>query len=329
MSKWKVFIPDRVTSEPKVEMTVFGNQADVITLKAKSNDEIRGKIEEADAILAWHDLKWDRATLASLKNCRSLVRVGAGFDNVDLVAAKEFGIVISNVPDYGTNDVADPALALLLALARGLFPYAVQAKAKKTWVWEGPKTFRLTKRKLGIVGLGRIGAAFALRAKALGMTVSFYDPYLPIGWEKSLGLERHHDLLELARNSEIISLHTPLTVETRGMIGKAFFDALPQEAVLINTSRGPVMDWPAFREAFLEKKVYHAGFDVLPTEPIDDADPLLARWINGDPEITSRLIITPHCAFFSREAEDEMRYKAAMEALRVLRGERPRSQVNP
>jgi phosphoglycerate dehydrogenase-like enzyme len=323
--RWHVVIPDRVAPPADVEQAVFGDRAIVSALEAHTNAELRGRHESADAILAWHDLHWDAEVLAAMPRCKALVRVGVGFDNVDLAAARARGIVVSNVPDYGTHDVADHAMALLLSLARGL-PGSDRVARGGAWRWGLVPSFRLTDKWLGIVGLGRIGAATALRAKAFGMRVGFYDPYKPSGWDKALGVTRFLSLEELAATCDVVSLHTPLTPETRGMIGAGFFAAARPGLVLINTSRGPVIDWPAFRAAFEAGRLAAAGLDVLPVEPADRTDPLIAAWMAG--ELAERLIVTPHCAFYSPEALTEMRRKAAEEALRILSGAGPLNRVS-
>ncbi len=323
--RWHVVIPDRVAPPAEVEQAVFGDRATVAALEAHTNADLRGRHEAADAILAWHDLRWDADVLAAMPRCKALVRVGVGFDNVDLAAARRQGIVVSNVPDYGTHDVADHAMALLLSLARGLVGCDRGARGG-AWRWGLVPSFRLTEKWLGIVGLGRIGTATALRAKAFGMRVGFYDPYKPSGWDKALGLTRFLSLEELARTCDVVSLHTPLTPETRGMIGREFFAAARPGLVVINTSRGPVIDWDAFRAAFEDGRVAGAGLDVLPVEPADRTDPLIAAWMAG--AVADRLIVTPHCAFYSPEALAEMRRKAAEEALRILSGVGPLNRVN-
>ena len=322
--RWQVVVPDRLAPPADVEQGVFGDRAIVTALGAHTTAELRGKIEQADAILAWHDLQWTDVVLATLARCRVIVRVGVGFDNVDLDAAARRGIVVCNVPDYGTHDVADHAMALVLALARGLAGFERAAQAG-TWAWGVAPSFRLTGKTFGVVGLGRIGTATALRAKAFGLRVVFYDPYKPEGWDKALGIARAHALDELAHQADLVSLHAPLTAETRGMIGRSFFAAARRGLVLINTARGPIVDWAAFSAAFDAGTVAAAGFDVLPTEPADRSDRLVRAWAAG--ELHDRLLITPHCAFYSTEALHEMRRKAAEEALRVLTGERPRNRV--
>jgi C-terminal binding protein len=322
--RWRVVIPDRVAPPADVEQAVFGDRAIVTALEAHTNADLGGRHADADAILAWHDLVWDDATLAAMPGCKALVRVGVGFDNVDLDAARRRGIVVSNVPDYGTHDVADHAMALLLALARGL-PGSDRVARGGAWRWGLVPSFRITDKWLGIIGLGRIGTATALRARAFGMRVGFYDPYKPSGWDKALGLTRFLSLEELARTCDAVSVHTPLAPETRGMLGHAFFAAAKPGVVVINTARGPVIEWAAFRAAFEAGRVAGAGLDVLPVEPADRADPLIAAWMAG--ALSDRLIVTPHCAFYSEEAVIEMRRKAAEEALRILAGPGPLNRV--
>src|SRR5262245_29477828 len=152
--RWNIVIPDRVVPPADVEQQVFGDRGTVLALEAKTNAALRGRHEPADAILAWHDLLWDDATLAAMPRCKAIVRVGVGFDNVDLAAARRRGIVVSNVPDYGTHDVADHAMALLLSLARGLAGSDRVAR-EGAWAWGLVRSFRLPERALGTGGAGR------------------------------------------------------------------------------------------------------------------------------------------------------------------------------
>ena len=264
-----------------------------------------------------------------LDRCKVIIRCGVGFDNVDLKAAGEKGIPVCNVPDYGTTDVADHAMALLLSLMRGLPAYDAAARDPKTWVWTaaGPLR-RVTGARLGLIGLGRIGTAVALRAKAFGMRVSFYDPYINDGYDKVMGIERASSLDALLPGLDAVSFHVPLTPETRSMGSAGFFAKLSPGAVVINTARGGIVDTGALEEALRSGQVRAAGLDVLATEPASQKDPLVAAWCRGDEWIRHRLIITPHAAFFCGEAYEEMRRKAARAVRDVLTGGQIRNVVN-
>ena len=251
-----------------------------------------------------------------------------GFDNVDLKTAGERGIAVSNVPDYGTTDVADHAIALLLGFFRGIYAYA-DSVINNQWDWHNAGILRrLCGSTLGIIGLGRIGTATAMRAKGLGMKVFFYDPHLVEGVDKSLGIGRCYELKELLNQSDAVSLHTPLTEETKGMANGDFFNAMKKGSVFINTARGQIVDPNALYDALKSDHLAAAGVDVWPTEPPPDSDPLINAWRSREPWIKHRFIHTPHSAFYCQEAWEELRVKGAMEVKRVLNGERPRACVN-
>ena len=328
MSKLTILIPDRLEPPAHVEQAVFGDGADIILPQATNAKNISDDVwAGCDAILAWHDLYYDAKLLKKMTKCKIIVRVGMGFDNVDIEAAKECGIAVCNVPDYGTNDVADHTLGLMVSLARGIPLYNNAAKAGK-WCWEtGSALFRLTGATLGIVGLGRIGTATALRAKAFGLNVRFYDPYLPSGVDKVLGVVRDESLAGLASESNIVTVHTPLTDETNGLIDEDFFGYCKDGVVFINTARGPIVNFDALYESMQTNKVMAAGLDVLPVEPPDWSHPLIAAWKNNEPWLQGRLVITPHSAFYNKQSYKEMRKKAAEEALRFLRGEKARNRI--
>jgi phosphoglycerate dehydrogenase-like enzyme len=241
-----------------------------------------------------------------------------GFNNIDIRAAGEMGIVVCNVPDYGTEEVADHALGLLLALARRIVP-AVDSIRRGEWnVAINVETPRLRGQTVGIIGAGRIGTAFAIRAKTLGMRVVIYDPYVPRGHEKAIAVDRAWTLDELLPQCQFLSLHCPLTDETRNIVDAHRLAQLPRGAYVVNTARGGLIDENALLAALDSGQVAWAALDVVEREPL--ADERLRRH--------PRLIITPHCAFYSTKAAPEMRTKAAEEALRLLRGESPRNPVN-
>ena len=326
-----ILIPDRVFSDVSIEQEVFGPRFRILAHGAVHSNEIPDDIwERAVAVLAWHDLDYDRCLLAKLRSCRVLVRVGVGFDNVDVAAAAEQQIIVCNVPDYGTEDVADHAMALLLSLARGLPAFNDRVREDPTaWDWSvGGDLRRLRGSTLGIVGLGRIGTATALRAKPFGINVQFYDPYVRDGQDKALGLTRHESLDELLASSDLLSLHVPLTRETRGMVDQAFLDSLRPGSILVNTARGGIVDLDAIYAALRDDRLRAVGLDVFPEEPPKPDHPLLRDWRNREEWLAGRVLVTPHAAFYCRESVEEMRRKAAQEALRTLEGRTPRNCVN-
>jgi phosphoglycerate dehydrogenase-like enzyme len=207
---------------------------------------------------------------------------------------------------------------LLLALARRLVTChngIIAGGWEGRWAYGTP---RLRGRTLGIIGCGRIGSATALRAKAFGLRVVIYDPYQPPGYEKALGVERCHLLEELLRQAEFVSLHCPLTAETRHILNREALALLPPGAYVINTARGPCIDIDALLSALDSGHIAYAALDVLPREPLDDDR------VRRHP----RILLTPHTAYYSVEAAEEMRTKAAMEIRRALNGEAVLNPVN-
>lgn len=326
-----VLIPDRLSPPADVEAEVFGDAAIFNLPCAKSAAEIPDAVwAEADAVLAWHELQYPAEIIAKMRRCHVLVRVGVGFDNVDLQAAGRQGVYVCNVPDYGTNDVADHTLALMLTMARGIYRFSEQVRAANAnWHWEAAGTLRrIGESTLGIIGLGRIGTAVALRGKAFGMRILFYDPYVPDGMDKALGLTRCDELVDLLAQADVVTFHTPLTHDTRGMADAKFFAQLKPGAILVNTARGAIVDLDALGEGLRSGRLHGAGLDVLPDEPPDKDHPLIRAWREREDWIAQRLVITPHAAFVCFEAYREMRRKAAEEAKRVLEGRPPRNCVN-
>jgi D-3-phosphoglycerate dehydrogenase/C-terminal binding protein len=254
--------------------------------------------------------------------CRIVVREGVGYDTVDLKAWGARGVPVCNVPDYGTTEVADHALALALTLTRGTASYseALRHDPQGNWNYRvAPLVRRQKGLTFGVVGLGRIGLTAARRAAAFDMKVIFYDPYLPNGVDLATGYERVRTLAELAKRSDIVSIHAPLSEETRGMIGRDFFAGAKEGMLLVNTARGPIIDVDALHEALKSGTVGGAGIDVLPVEPADPQHPLIAAFQTREPWLEGRLILTPHAAFFSPSALDDMQRKAIEVAVNYLR----------
>lgn len=330
MSRPCVVVTDFVHEPLQVEREVLGAEADVVALDAVSEDELFGRIEQAAAIMLYHSLGISRRTIERLENCRLIVRCGVGYDNVDRAAARERGIPVANVPDYGSEEVADSAIGMLLALTRGIHLYNQRLlRSRGPWGYEQAQPLhRLRGRSLGIVGLGRIGTATALRAKALGLIVRFYDPYVPDGADKALGLIRDDGLETLLEHVDAVSMHCPLTEETRHLINARSLAWLRPGTYLVNTARGGVVDADAVLEAIASGRLAGAALDVLETEPPLELDPLIAAWRDPSHPAHDRLILNPHAAFYSEEGLTDMRLKGSRNCLRVLRGEPPRNVVN-
>jgi D-3-phosphoglycerate dehydrogenase/C-terminal binding protein len=330
MSTPTIYITDFWTGAPDVEQQAVGGLARVVTLGAHHEKDILPKIGDAAALLVWHDIRLTTATLDALKQCKVIVRIGVGFDNVPIDEAARRGIPVCNVPDYGTEEVADHSIALLLALVRS-FPQFAEEIRRPTPFWDArsPKRSpRLRGKVFGVIGLGRIGTATALRAKAFGLDVVAYDPYIADGRDKALGIRMAFTLPELLGQSDFVSLHTPLTAETRGLIDAETLRQFKPGAILINTARGPICDTTAVLKALESGHLAGAGLDVIPVEPPLADDPLLSAYRNPQHIASQRVILTPHSAFYSEEGFEEMRRKAALEAGRALRGERLRNRVN-
>lgn len=327
----KVVVTDFIGEPLEDELKILGDIADVAALNAGCEDDLIGRIEDADAIMVYHFVEVTAKTIDRLKNCKLIVRCGVGFDNVDAVAARKRGIPVANVPDYGTEEVADSAIGLSLALARGIAFLDTRLRRTPQHEWTHLSVRPLTRLRgqtFGIVGIGCIGTATALRAKALGMDVLFYDPYVPDGFDKALGVRRAETLEELLSQSKIVSPHCPLTDETRHLINADTLAQMPGGSYLVNTSRGGVVDTAAVLEAVTSGHLAGAAIDVLEQEPPDENDPLIAAWRDPDHPAHDRLIVNPHAAFYSEEGQRDMRVKGSENCRRVLLGEPPRNVVN-
>lgn len=301
-----------------VERGVLDGATEVRTIALDFHDPLPAEALAADVLLLWHNIPVDAGVIARLRQCRALIRNGTGYDSVDLAAAAARGIPVCNVPDYGTEEVADHAMALALALGRQLFPLDAEAKRLGWQIRVSGKMRRLRTRQFGIVGLGRIGTATALRAKAFGLRVVFYDPYLAPGVHKALGIERAASLDELLRESDIVSLHCPLTAETRGMIGAREIALMKADAFLVNTARGDIVQKAPLFAALREGRLAGAGLDVVEHEPLR----------TSEEAATPNLIVTCHAAFCSPEGMIEMRTTSAKIARAALRGEPVWNRVN-
>lgn len=300
---------------------IFGQDAASVT------DE---QWQACDGIISTID-PLEEEKMAKIGNCKIFITPKVGFDNIDLEKYGKWGIPVCNVPDYGTQDVADHAMGLLLSLMKGISTYDRRLREDPRAQWRAtrqPLALRLSVARLGIVGLGRIGTAMALRCKAFGMDVSFYDPYKPNGTDLALGIRRVDSLEELFETSDIVSLHVPLSEETRNMVNADLLVHARPGLVLINAARGEVVDIDALYDAMLAGRVGGAGLDVLPEEPANEQRPLISAWLRGDEAIADRVIITPHAAFYTPQSLFDMRTRGITVALKYLRTGRLENCVN-
>jgi phosphoglycerate dehydrogenase-like enzyme len=316
--RFNVVIADFL-EEVSIESAVLGDIADLVMAHAMDESELTAFLPAADAILLFHDISIiGESSFAKARKCQCVVRAGVGFNNVDVEAATRHDIIVCNVPDYGSEEVADHAIMFLLAMVRKLLP---SYDAIRGGVWDYRTAVgapRLRGKTFGVVGCGRIGTAAALRAKALGLDVVFYDPLVPQGIDKALGIRRVHRFEELLEQSHFVSIHCYLDPTTRHMFNDAAFSRMRDGAYLVNTARGPVVDENALLAALDSGRLAAAALDVVEREPLDD------ERIRNHP----RVLLTPHTAFYSVEGYVELRTKTAEEVRRILLGEAPRNPVN-
>jgi len=326
----KVVVTDFIQEPLEHERGILGDVADVVALNAYSEKDLKGGIEDADAIMLYHFISLTAVTLHRLEKCKLIVRCGVGYDNVDHCLARERGITVANVPDYGTEDVADSAIGMMLSLTRGVhYLNSRLQRGQGDWIYtQAQPLHRLRGKVFGIVGMGRIGTATALRAKALGMDVVYYDPYAPQGRDKSVGVRSAESLTELLQQSCVVSLHCPLTPETKHLINRDTLAKMPPGSFVVNTARGGVVDVLAVLDAVTSGHLRGAAIDVLETEPPLNDHPLIVAWRDPNHPAHDRIILNPHAAFYSEEGSVDMRVKGSQNCRRVLLGQKPYNVVN-
>jgi D-3-phosphoglycerate dehydrogenase/C-terminal binding protein len=325
----QVVITDFIT-DPVIEIDTLDGIADVRALQAVTEEDLEGEIESADALIVYHYIQLSRSTLGRLRNCKVIARGGVGYDNVDIRAAAKLGIPVCNVPDYGTEDVADAAIGTLISLARGsIFLNSRLRSGKGIWSpAQAAPLHRMRGSVCAIIGLGRIGTAAALRAKSMGMDVVFYDPYKQDGYEKSLGIRKAESIEELLDQAFTLSIHCPLTPETHHLIDEDAISRMPEGAYLVNTARGAIVDTASIPAAIASGQLAGAGIDVFEWEELQEDDPLVVAWRDPDHPAHHRVLITPHSAFYSEESVIDLRTKAAETCRKALLGQPPGNIVN-
>ena len=312
----KVYITDYI-SNPQIEKIILNNN---LSTTLHNNIEV---------LLVWHE-HITKEYIDKLPNLKAIIRYGVGYDTIDTEYAKSKNILVCNTPDYGTEEVSDTAIAMIMNIARGITRYDYQCRAyKDNWQENTIKSIkRNSDYKLGVIGAGRIGGSVLLKANTLRFDTSFYDPYVARGHEKMLNSKRVDTLDELLETSDIISINCPLSIETKGIIDKSFIRKMKNGASLVNTARGGIIDdIDIFYDALKNNHLSNVALDVIPDEPPVDSL-IINAWRDKEDWLDGRFILNPHTAYFSDKSYLEMREKAAQNALRVLNNEEPFNIVN-
>lgn len=313
----KIGITDRLLEVGPFESGLVRLGARFVFLNSLDERDFReSDIADLDALLVWHS-RITEFTARRLENCKLVVRYGIGYDQVDVTALTRAGIRFANNPSYCTEEVADTACAMILNGVRGVTRHDNLARHHgDAWQEHNLPTWRSGARHVGLIGLGKIGIATALRLKAFGFNISAYDPYVEQGVWKSLGLNYVGKLDDILRTSDIVSLHCPLTEETAGMIDADFLGRMKPDAILVNTGRGMLMQSLHTLEQHMRANdEFRVFLDVLPVEPPGD-DRLIAAWRRNEDWLSGRLVINPHNAYYSDASHIEQR-KDATETVRL------------
>lgn len=316
--KYKVYVTDYEYETLENERKVLSQiDADFIPLQCRTEDDVINKAKDADALLVQYAPITERV-FEGLKNLKIIVRYGVGVDCVDTESAKRHGVYVCNVPDYGVEEVSTHAMALILDSLRKITKMSNIVK-NGTWDYKLSKPiYRTTKLTLGIAGFGRIPREVARKAKAFGFNIIVYDPFVSNEILNKYEVTKA-EFDTLLGESDIITVHTPLTAETYHLFNQEAFSKMKRGSYIVNTSRGPVIDGEALADALEKGILAGAALDVTETEPLNRDSRLLQL---------ENVIITPHMAWYSEEAQADLQRKAAEEVARVLTGNKPLNSVN-
>lgn len=314
--KAKVVLTDYVWDSLDVERQALDGVADrFVALRTKRPEEFLPEAADCDALLNTYAGPITADVMAGMPRCKIIARYGIGVDTIDVEAATAAGIIVTNNPTYCLDEVAEHAMALVLACARKVAFYDRLVRAGRWEVPPGKPISRLAGSTLGLVGFGNIARRVAARAAAFEMRVLFFDPFV----QQSAPGATKVTLEELLRSSDFVSLHPPLTPETRRLIGDAALSQMKPTAYLVNCSRGPVIDTDALVRALDAKRIAGCALDTVDPEPLPDPHPLRGR---------ENVILNPHVAWYSEEAMRGLQAGAPAEVRRVLSGEWPVNVVN-
>lgn len=318
MAAFKVVITDYEYETLTPEQEVLeAMDVEFVPTQCKTEQEVIDAAKDADGIINQY-APITKKVIQNLNNCKVIARYGVGVDTINLEAATDKGISVCNVTDYCIDEVSDHAFSLLLAAARKVVQLNNSVKSE-TWNFNiGKPIFRLRGSTLGLVGFGNIPQTLAKKALAFGINVIAYDPFVLKEVAEKLGVKLI-DLDELCKISDFISVHAPLNERTKGMINYHQFYLMKKSAFIINTARGPIIDETALIQALKEEKIAGAGLDVVEKEPIEKDHPFLTM---------DHATLTPHVAWYSEEAEDELKRQTAQNVVDVLSEKKPRYLVN-
>jgi len=312
----KIVITDCDHPTVEIERAILSEiDPELILAYCNTEDEVIEVAKDADGIINQY-APISRRVIESLKRCKVIARYGVGVDNIDVEAATEHKIIVANVPDYCIDEVSTHALALILACARGITLLNSKIKEKRWDFTLAKPLFRTQGKILGLFGLGKIARAVAQKASGFNFRIIAYDPYV----SKVDGGIKLIEFSQLLSDSDFISIHVPLTAETRHSFGENELKKMKKTAYLINTSRGPIVDEKALYQALKNRWIAGAALDVMEKEPPDWNSSLLQL---------DNLIITPHISFYSEESYVELKTKVAQTVLSVLKGELPKAMANP
>lgn len=292
---------------------------EVVSVESEEHIVLRDAVRDAAVVVdIARPIRAD--IIDAMEKCELIIVLSVGYDCVDVACATRRGIPVCNTPAYCTDEVANHAMALMLALSRKLEIIIPRTRAAD-WEYNYTKpVFNYRDKVFGIIGLGKIGRAIVPKAKGFGMRVTAYDPYVDDDIFGLLGVERAYELRDLLEQADYVTIHAPLTAETRGMIDEEALGAMKKRAVIVNTARGHIIDEQALVEALKEDRIAGAGLDILQQEPPTPDEPLLSL---------HNTIVTPHIAWYSEESFVRDMEQGMDELIRVLKGQRPRYIVNP
>ena len=316
-AKAKVVLTDYVWESLDVEKRTLEGLADLVALKTKTPDEFLAEAADCDALLNTYAGPITADTMSRMPKCRIIARYGIGVDTIDIDAATQAGIIVTNNPTYCIEEVAEHTMALLLSAARKIAFYDRLVRAGRWEVPPGKPISRIAGSTLGLVGFGNIARRVAMCAASLGMRVLYSDPFVKDDQFDAPG--RKMELDAMLGESDFVSIHPPLTPQTRKMIGDAAFARMKPNAILVNCSRGPVIDTEALVRALDAKKIAGCALDTTDPEPLPNPHPLRNR---------ENVIINPHAAWYSEDAMKGLQAGAPGEVRRVLSGEWPINVVN-